>query len=178
MNAVKLGRKKCIYMRKLKHTHFPKWNSEDFWEYFWSNAIWKEHVFAFPSAKVCCLYVLLCNFPGFFWSKLFLWDRLTFGCDVDFFWCVLFWLFFFFLIICVCVVTIWWFTSCLKRYHCFTSFVIGLSCFMSNYGKKFLYFWRMLVESDCIDRSNLKIIYIHKPWCTYCKLCQCYNNPF
>lgn len=66
MNAVKLGMKKCACIRKLKHTDFPKGNSEDFWEDFWINVIWKEYAFAFSNANVCCFYVLLQNFPVFF----------------------------------------------------------------------------------------------------------------
>lgn len=57
---------------------------KDFRADFWINIIWKEYVFAFPTAKVYCLYALLWYFTGFHQSK-FLQDGLTFVSSIDFF---------------------------------------------------------------------------------------------
>lgn len=60
---------------------------KDFRADFWINSIWKEYVFAFPTAKVCCLFSLLWYFSRFSQSK-FLQEGLTFVSGVDFFLCV------------------------------------------------------------------------------------------
>lgn len=95
MNAVKLGMKKCVCIRKLKHTDFPKGNSEDFGEDFWINVIWKEYMSLHFLMQMFAAFMFCCIIFLFFSKVDFCKIDLTFGCGVDFFFVGVFFCLFF-----------------------------------------------------------------------------------